>query len=816
MSVLVKVAIPLPIEESFSYVVPLEMEPDVAVGKRVLVPFGSRRLTGVIVNIEEGPANDLKSITDVLDEVPSCTPGILALTRWVADYYVCSWGEAIRAALPPGMEVESRRTVHLAVTDASQWPNEPAARAVRSFLEETGPVPIARLTREVSATTEHRLRRLHGAGLIVISDELRSARVKPKMEVWVRLEDGWRSAGRQPEALSLIRGERQGAVLSALYDTLSGWRKSDLMAATGASSDSISSLAKKGFIELDEREVRRDLPDEPSERAQTFALHEEQEAALKTLEAAITAGRFQTFLLHGITGSGKTEVYIAAMKRVIALGKTCIILVPEISLTPQTVRRFRSHFGGRVAVMHSRMSMGERYDAWRAIRDGRHPVVIGPRSAIFAPLDKVGLIIVDEEHEASYKQFDPAPRYHARDVAVVRAQRAEAICILGSATPSLETYANARGGKYGHLRMDNRVPLADGKTAQLPQVRVVNLALEYKKRRLEGSISIALQEAIAERLRRSEQVILLQNRRGYASVLECRSCGFSPGCRDCAVTLTFHKARRQLRCHYCGLAHPAPVRCPECGLADLHQIGTGTQRVEEELVALFPSARIIRMDLDTTTGKGSHDTLLSSFGSRKADILIGTQMVAKGLDFPNVTLVGVISADTGLLMPDFRAEERTFQLLTQVAGRAGRADLPGEVIVQTRNPDRPVIGFACRHDYDVYADQALSERRAFSYPPFGRVATVEFKGPEDEPCRQLAAEWTARFADLAGNSVQILGPEAAFISRMKGLYRYQTMIKAPRSLPAGTLQGWLRTARQATRIPGGRSSVIIDVDALGA
>ncbi|HYG69777.1 MAG TPA: primosomal protein N', partial [Anaeromyxobacteraceae bacterium] len=414
--------------------------------------------------------------------------------------------------------------------------------------------------------------------------------------------------------------------------------------------------------------------------------HPAQAAALGEIEGALAAGRPRTFLLHGVTGSGKTEVYIRAIRAALAQGKTALVLVPEIALTPQTVRRFRAHFGDRVAVLHSRMSDGERYDAWRAIRDGRYPIVIGPRSAVFAPLENLGLVVVDEEHEASYKQFDPAPRYHARDVAVMRAHRAGAVCVLGSATPSLESLANAKAAKYRLLKMPERVPVRGKQPAPLPPVRVVDLAREKEVRRLKGALSHDLRNAIRARLDRREQVILLQNRRGYAPVLTCDDCGFTPHCRDCAVSLTVHKPRRQLRCHYCGWTERQPDACPKCGSGALALLGAGTQRVEEELAEAFPEARVLRMDLDTTARRGAHRRLLDAFGSGEADVLLGTQMVAKGLDFPRVTLVGVVNADTGMLLPDFRAAERTFQLLAQVAGRAGRRDLPGEVILQTRNP----------------------------------------------------------------------------------------------------------------------------------
>ena len=494
--------------------------------------------------------------------------------------------------------------------------------------------------------------------------------------------------------------------------------------------------------------------------------------------------------------------------------KTGIILVPEIALTPQTVRRFRAPFGDQIAVLHSRMSLGERYDAWRHLRSGRFKVAIGPRSAVLAPLENLGLVVVDEEHESSYKQFDPAPRYHARDVAVMRAAMNGAVCVLGSATPSLESFANAQSGKYTLLEMPERVPVPGRKAAALPDVRVVDLTLEKKKHRLEGALSEPLVEAIRERLGRGEQTILLQNRRGYAPVIECDACGWSPLCRDCSVTLTYHKAKRHLRCHYCGRTARLPDVCPKCDAPELARLGMGTQRVEEELAVRFPGARVLRMDLDTTGRKGAHHRLLGRFRRGEADVLLGTQMVAKGLDFPNVTLVGVVNADAGMLLPDFRSEERTFQLLTQVAGRAGRAELKGEVIFQTRNPEHAALRFATTHDYAGFAGEALPERKVFGYPPFGRVVGVEFRGPKEETVADVAERWTSVLIAQAGH-LQVLGPEPAFIGRVKRQYRYHTIIKLPPSFRAAGLQKLLRcTNTRAGRPPKGYR-VAIDVDAVG-
>ena len=755
--VLVDVALPLPLEQTFTYRVPPGLRHAAEVGGRAVVPFRGRSLTGVIVE-EGGPADEfdggfhLKDLKRLLDERPALPKSLLRLTHWMAEYYVCSWGEALNAALPPGgKDVSPKRERYLRLAAPHRTPE--AARALK---EE-------------------------------------------------------------------VRGAKQKAALGALADFMEEGEQEPVRAEVGrraeASSSTLRSLVEKGFVEEVEREVRRSPFDEeqPPPAPPEHALTPAQEKALAEVEQAVRDGSYKTFLLHGVTGSGKTEVYIAALKETLQQGRTGIVLVPEIALTPQTVRRFRAHFPGEVAVLHSQMSRGERFDAWRSLREGRYRIAVGPRSAVLAPLADVGLIVVDEEHETSYKQHDPAPRYHARDVAVMRASMEGAACVLGSATPSLESKQNADCGKYRLLSLPERVPVDGGRTAQLPTVRILDLTRERKKPGFTGALSVPLQEAIRERLARGEQTILLQNRRGYAPVVECADCGFAPNCPNCAVTLTYHKARRHLRCHYCGHAQRLPERCPACVDSEgrLVQLGTGTQRVEEELAEAFPEARLARMDRDTTSRKGAHARILRRFRTGEADILLGTQMIAKGLDFGRVTLVGVVSADTGLLFPDFRAEEHTFQLLMQVAGRAGRADRAGEVLLQTRNPDHPALQCAARHDYDRFARQTLEERRMLGYPPFGRVVALEFRGPERRRVEQIAESWTQALQRRAGDALDVMGPEPAAVSRIKGQHRFRTLLKVPPGHPPKTVQRWLRAvSEEQGGTPRGYHATI-DVDAVG-
>jgi len=822
--VTVNVVPPLPVDQAYTYRVPAALEADVQVGCRVLVPLRNRRLTGVIV--EQGPPENtldfqVKDVIDVLDDVPTCTDGLLRLTKWIADYYVCGWGEALKAALPAGVTVETQRTLRRTDADPGDWAEHNVAGAVLRDLDDHPETTLSAVRKRLGPAVPLALvRRMAADGVIEVETSLSDERAGAKTETHLRFAPAFQHIGAAADLVEQLRGNKQKAVIRALAgfreEGTPEPRQANVVGRADASYSTIRSLVDKGMIEKVDKEVLRspldDLP-EPDSPPEHNLLPAQREA-LDAITDAVDDRRYGTFLLHGITGSGKTEVYIRALESVLEQGRTGIVLVPEIALTPQTVQRFRSHFGDQIAVLHSQMNMGERYDAWRQLRTGAARIAIGPRSAVLAPLEDLGIIVVDEEHESSYKQFDPAPRYHARDVAVMRAHMHDAVCVLGSATPSLESTMNARWGKYERLALPERVPDASGEAATLPEVRVLDLTLQRKKHQLEGALADPLRDAVRERVERGEQTILLQNRRGYAPVLECEDCGWAPECRDCSVTLTLHQTggRGQLRCHYCGSAHQVPRQCPQCGGGDIGQIGTGTQRVEEELEDVVPDATILRMDRDTTSRKHGHHQILQRFRAG-ADVLLGTQMIAKGLDFSRVTLVGVVDADVGLLFPDFRAEERTFQLLTQVAGRAGRADIPGEVILQTRNPDHPAIRHATTHDYDGFAEEELATRRRFGYPPFGHVATVEFRGPQEERVERLAVNWTETLRSHAG-PVEVLGPEPAFIQRVKKQYRQRTLLKS-RGGGAEPIQQALRRTREAHGTPPNGYHVAIDVDALG-
>lgn len=741
-----RVALPVPIDRLYSYRVPDSFQTWVRPGRRVIVPFGKRKLAGVV--IEEGSEADLakfkaRDLIDVDVQLPPLSQELLELTRWVATYYMCAWGEALRAALPPGSASASSRT------------------------------------------------RVQTVAMIDFNEE-------------------------GPEVLP--RGERQRAIIEQLRI----WHMAEetpvpqrrVLAECGGTAATIKRLAEMGFLFVEQEERDRFLEERRAvEASDRPTLHAGQEQAVAAIQGSIEDNRFETFLLHGVTGSGKTEVYLRVLEEVRRRGQTAIVLVPEISLTPQTVRRFRARFGDEVAVLHSRMGDGERYDAWRGIGEGRYPIVIGPRSAILAPLANPALIIVDEEHESSYKQFDPAPRYHARDVAVMRAAKNNAACILGSATPSLESLSNAREGKYTLLEMPERVPVA-GKPARLPHIRIVDLRNEPALRLSNDALSQPLLDGIAGRAGKGEQTILLLNRRGFAPVMECVDCGWVPECPDCSVSMVYHKPLHHLRCHYCGITQPPPRVCPTCDGKELAFQGSGTQRLEAELTARLPDVRVLRMDLDTTAKKGSHHDILEQFGNGDADVLLGTQMVAKGLDFEKVTLVGIIRAEAGLQLPDIRAEERAFQLLTQVAGRAGRADLEGEVILQCLDPGHPIIQFALKHDYAGFAHYALATRAILNYPPTGRLVSILFSGPDDQATRTTAEKFR-RLIDNHLTDVDRLGPSPAFIHRLKNRYRHQVLLKIPQGVPASRIREGLGKAENALGSLPQSTRMTIDVDPAG-
>ncbi|MDB5034623.1 MAG: primosomal protein [Chlorobi bacterium] len=838
MSDFVQVALPIPLFKTFTYSVPEEWRDLDLLGMRVSVPFGRRTLTGVIV--EERSETDLakvRAILDLLDPEPLFSPEMLRFADWMTHYYVSPIGETLRSMMPQGMTPESTQRIALAGPEVLE--ELPALRRsaprqaaiIAALADHPKGITITYLQRKVGADALYtQLASLEEKGFIIRKMErgkrsapktVRGARIAPELfddeesihELFDELD---RSAPKQAAIMLLLYTQSMRVGNDFVF-------AADLLEAADASDSALKGLAARGAIELEDIEVSREemLADEETQGGRTLEPHEggiipndAQRAAIDAITGAMDQKEFKTFLLHGVTGSGKTQVYIEAIRHAIAAGKKSLLLVPEITLTLQLVERFRGVFGDRIVLLHSRMSPGERYDGWRRAASGGCDVVIGARSALFAPLRNIGIVVVDEEHEGSYKQYDAQPRYNARDAGIVRAQLSGAVAVLGSATPSIESYYNAQRGKYTLLELRERVD-----NAREPKIVVVDTVTARKQNLMRGAISARLLGDIRARVERKEGVIILQNRRGFATRLECTSCAHSPTCPHCAVTLTYHKKLEELHCHYCGFMRKAERRCEMCGHHDLRQPGVGTQKVEEELMAQLPGVKMLRMDLDTTMRKGAHREILAAFATGEIDILLGTQMVAKGLDFSRVSLVGVISADTQLLLPDFRASERAYQLLTQVAGRAGRrSNMEGEVVIQTAHPEHPAIQASFFKNYAMLYNDELATRRELNYPPFARFIVVEFRS-EDQRETEKHARLFRGLLPSRTPEMDIMGPVTALIEKLRNQYRYQIVIKNSRVTdPGGKIfYRIFSEAYERYSADHGKSSVqvIVDVDAQG-
>jgi primosomal protein N' (replication factor Y) (superfamily II helicase) len=834
------VAIPTGVDKTFTYLIPDPLVPVARAGVRVLVPFGKRTVVGIIVDLRaETSLQHVRPLADVLDAAPVVQEHLLKLCFWMAQYYMAPLGEILRAAMPAALGQASKRRVRLLVGNddprlADARKRSPKRGKMFDLLLTHGPMLATDLRKKTGLTTIHGvIAELERDGIVAAEEVVPGPKVKARVREFLDVRSMDRAAVQQ--ALDALPARQKkgrellAAVLACAPDQTPETDLLEFMKRLRTSSAIVKPFRESGLLPVVRREVTRQQ--DYGTEAQTLAitLNAAQEQVRARIAGALDAGDAQTFLLHGVTGSGKTQVYIECIRHCLAYGRTAIVLVPEISLTPQIVRRFKSHFADKVLVVHSRMSAGERYDVWRLALSGECRVVIGPRSAVFAPLQNIGLIVVDEEHEATYKQYDATPRYHARDVAIMRGRFSGGVVVLGSATPSVESYANARAGKFALLQLPDRID-----SAVMPAVHIVDMtrerkqvytaakeALPYEQRGKmkefkHASLSRLLQEKIADRLGRKEGIILLQNRRGFAPFVECQECGHVEMCDNCNVSMTYHATKKHLRCHYCGLIRKPALLCPQCGGADMRMHGVGTQRVEEELQTLFPEARIARMDLDTTARRGAHDRILRQFGDRQADILLGTQMVAKGLDFPHVTLVGVVSADTQMLLPDFRSSERTFQLLTQVAGRAGRSTLLGEVIVQTSQPGHRTLVHLIDHNYLAFFDEEIAERQELSYPPFSRLTLIETRG-EDEAEVQRTAERIAAALQRSTPPFQILGPAPAVIGKINKNFRWHIVLKTPKTVdPSGTrTTGIVRQAVEGVRNGVRKTQIIVDIDPAG-
>jgi primosomal protein N' (replication factor Y) len=790
------IAFPIPVHREFTYEIPVDLYDAVKIGGRAVAPFRKRYMTGVVVNLpSQSEVTDIKSIHDVVDDAPIFSDDILNLMRWISGYYLSSLGEALKAATPTGTNVESAEVVRLlpkGQAKASLTGKNEIQREIIRALEAKKELTIKQIGRKVGGGgLRYHLRKMQADGLVELEDKIAEPRVSIRYENFVQFKEEYKAPQKLSEALKELdnpqkgkRATKQSEILLKLTHLTriseGGVSVVQLLAQSKGSMSSLLALCEKGIVELYGKESYRRPEFSYHEAATEFDLTPQQRSVVNDVTQAIDAGSFAAFLLHGVTGSGKTQVYIESIDFTLKRGRSAIVLVPEISLTPQIVDRFKRRFGEVVAVLHSRMSLGERYDSWRRIERGEAEVVIGARSAVFAPVRNLGLIVVDEEHESSYKQSDTSPRYNARDVAVMRCSINKATALLGSATPSVESYYNSSSGKYKLLSLPDRID-----NAKMPKIEIIDMRKKRKEKLVFGSFCDEFKEKIDDRLSKKEGIIILRNRRGFFTYLQCSECGATEMCPNCDVALTFHKKKKHLRCHYCGFVKEPPVRCPKCGSEKLNYGGTGTQKVEEEIGALFPEAKVLRMDLDTTSARGAHDRILSEFGSGEADMLVGTQLVAKGLDFPRVTLVGVVSADSTMLMPDFRSNERTFQLLTQVAGRAGRREKEGEVVIQVSNSKDDVLSFVAAHDYLGFYQEEIEVRRQLSYPPFSRMVVLEFRGKDLRDTGD-AAEEAARKIKRELPVIAVLGPAPAMIGRLLGKFRFQIIIKMSKQLDKAT------------------------------
>ena len=796
----------MPIYGSFTYRVPSTLQPLVVAAKRVMVPFGSRQMSAFVLGPARSipPQAKIKPIIDVLDERPLFPVDMIDFFRWMADYYIHPLGEVVQAALPSGLNVIQQHHYQLSPDGRRQCEDagaDPQATLMRRLLEK-GPCSFRQLQRVAGdGLTRSKLKRWIARGWVTRCSRLNRPRAGPKTQRHIV------AIPFQPPRRRLSDQRRKILALVQEKDAIS---MEELKTHLPTASNLVRAMVKDGQVAIEKRQVLRDLLGSPIAPDRAPQLTSEQAAAVAQMGSALGRG-FQTFLLSGVTGSGKTEVYLHLAAEALARERSVLVLVPEIALISQMEHAFRARFGERIAYLHSGLSAGERYDQWVRIARGEVKVVIGARSAVFAPLERVGLVVVDEEHDGSYKQ-EGALRYNARDLAVVRGRLNAAVVVLGSATPSVESAYNARQGKYCQVSLHRRVD-----RRSLPRIAVQDLHDLKEERGLNRHLTPALLDAMRAALDRKEQVLLFLNRRGFAGTMVCVACGRALSCDRCDISLTYHRQSNAYQCHYCGFSRAAAGCCSHCGSSDIKRLGLGTEKLEAEIQNRFPQARVARMDRDTTRRKGATIKILKALRERRIDILVGTQMVAKGHDYPHITVVGIICADLSLSLPDFRAGERTFQLLAQVAGRAGRGKAAGKVILQTYNPQHFSITTARQQDYEAFYRQEIEFRRALAYPPFTRMVQIRINGPNHSRTAQFARKIGRRCRRLLGmdrfKNVEALGPIEAPLPKIANRFRWQLLIKGPH---VRSLHGYVRELLFGKdAVKGGKGiGLSIDVDPL--
>ncbi len=779
--------LPVPIPRLFTYRVPRDFDETILTGLRAIVPFGDRKvLTGVILNIHNTPPAEYeaKYILEILDAYPVTTPQQLQFFHWIADYYACTQGEVLKAALPAGLKLSSESRVQIKPGFDPETSDQILADKeiilLRHLLHE--PMDYAAIAKLLEIKNVYNiLKSLVKKDAIIIFEEIRE-KYKPKTEKRIRLakefvrnsalEELFEQLSTRPKQEEvLLRYLQLVPVLTQPDENEKGCRKLELTEHDGISVSSLQTLVKHGILEEFEKIVSRFGETEQGTNA-AIPLSTEQQHAYNEILRSFNS--HTTTLLHGITGSGKTEIYINLIREVIAAGSQVLYLLPEIALTTQIVQRLKKVFGGVMGIYHSRFSDAERVEVWNGVINGTFRFVVGVRSSVFLPFDNLGLIIVDEEHEPSYKQQEPAPRYNARDSAIMLSQIHHAKTLLGSATPSVESWFNALQGRYGYVSLMKRFG-----EAALPQIRIADMGRERKQKTVKGEFSSLLLTQISEALSRNEQVIIFQNRRGYSPVLSCEDCGWVPQCINCAVSLTYHQFRHALVCHYCGYREKLPTTCVSCSSTRLKTVGYGTEKLEEELTFQFPDVQVRRMDLDTTRSRTGYETIIEEFEKGETRILVGTQMVTKGLDFDHVSLVGIFNADRMIHFPDFRAHERAYQLITQVSGRAGRRDKPGTVVIQTSGPGHPVLQTILRNEQERFYKTELDDRQRHGYPPFTRLIEITIKHTDKKSCVSSAQALAASLREHISD-VRTLGPAEPFIGKIRNRYLMKILLKIPK------------------------------------
>jgi len=813
------VILPLPISGSFTYSVPSIFEDEIEVGSRVLVQFGKKNYyTGIVELVHNNQPSDyeVKEIMMVLDAKPIVRHPQLKLWNWLAEYYLCSVGEVYKAAVPSGLKVESETYILLNSDyeyDENQNLTERMALVIQ-LLDRNGRMKISEIERETGFKNLGTLvNKMLEMGLVLI-DERIVDKYRARKETLVRLNCDRNDNEALHGFFDIVKRARQQEKMLIAYLDLSAWMqsatpkevlKSDLLERSGASPAVLKGLVDKGVLEIYKKEINRFTVD-VSESAELPQLSNAQLAAYNSILDKWKENKVT--LLRGVTGSGKTEIYSHLINDVLNLGQQVLFLVPEISLTTQLTSRLQKIFGKRLLIYHSKFSDNERVDVWKKLLSTHEPlIVLGVRSSVFLPFAKLGLVIVDEEHESSYKQYDPAPRYNARDAAIVLASMHGAMTLLGSATPAVETYYKAKNGRFGLVELLERF---DG--IRMPEVKVVDMRDQRKRKECRGLYSNPLLVASRKALGEGKQVIMFQNRRGYAPMVECKECAWVPKCKNCDVSLVFHRNIRELRCHYCGYSMTLPNLCPVCGQDSVETYGYGTERIADDLNEIFNEYRVARMDLDTTRNKDAYEDIIDDFSSHKTDILVGTQMVTKGLDFERVRVVGVLNADSILNYPDFRSNERAFNMIEQVAGRAGRKNEVGEVYVQTTDPNNQIIEKVKTHDYEGYYDEQIDERQRFAYPPFTKIVNIYLKHKDERMVNSLAVNYVLELRKIFGN--RVLGPEKPIVGRVANYYIQSIMLKIEANASMRKVKDLLRTVYERVSVDKNMRSAILyyDVD----